>query len=188
MKYDFTSIMDRRGMDAMAIDDLGTMRWFAPSAPKEGFDAIPMWVADMNFATVPTIPEAIIARTKHPAYGYFHPSDAYFRSIIQWHENRNGVTGLLPEHIGYENGVLGGIVSALNVLCSKGDHVLLHSPTYIGFTSSLENNGYHIVHSPLKLDEKGVWRMDFADMERKIAEHRIHAAVFCSPHNPTGRV
>ena len=57
--------------------------------------------------------------------------------------------------IGYENGVLGGVISALNVMCSKGDNVLLHSPTYIGFTMSLENNGYHIVHSPLVKDENG---------------------------------
>ena len=67
--------------------------------------------------------------------------------------------------IGYENGVLGGVLSALNVICSKGDNVLVHSPTYIGFTNSLYNNGYHIVHSPLNKDEQGVWRMDFEDME-----------------------
>ena len=187
MNYDFTTVMDRRGKDAVAIDGLGTPG-FAPDAPKEGFDAIPMWVADMNFATVPTIPEAIIERAKHPAYGYFFPREEYFQSIIRWHEKRNGVTGLTKEHIGYENGVLGGVISALNVLCSKGDHVLLHSPTYIGFTGSLTNNGYHIVHSPMVLDENGVYRMDFADMEKKITENKIHATVFCSPHNPCGRV
>ena len=80
------------------------------------------------------------------------------------------------------------MVSALNVLCSRGDKVLLHSPTYIGFTGSLTNNGYDIVHSPLVKDADGVWRMDFEDMERKIVENKIHAAVFCSPHNPCGRV
>ena len=84
--------------------------------------------------------------------------------------------------------MLGGVISALNVMCSNGDNVLLHSPTYIGFTMSLENNGYHIVHSPLIKDENGVWRMDFEDMEKKIVKNRIHAAVFCSPHNPCGRV
>ena len=187
MKYDFTSIMDRRGKDAIAVDALGAPG-FAPGAPKEGFDAIPMWVADMNFPTVPTIPEAIIARARHPAYGYFSPTEEYFASIIRWHETRNGVTGLTKECIGYENGVLGGVISALNVLCSKGDNVLLHSPTYIGFTGCLTNNGYHIVHSPLVKDEAGIYRMDFADMEKKIVENNIHATVFCSPHNPCGRV
>ena len=189
MKYDFTSMIDRRGHDAVAVEGIGGRFWGnEPAAPREGFDAIPMWVADMNFATVPTIPEAIIERAKHPLYGYFAPRDEYFDSIIRWHERRNGVRGLEREHIGYENGVLGGVVSALNAVCSKGDAVLLHSPTYIGFTGSLGNNGYKMVHSELVRDENGVWRMDFEDMERKIRENRIHAAVFCSPHNPTGRV
>ena len=189
MKYDFTSMIDRRGHDAVAVEGIGGRFWGnEPAAPREGFDAIPMWVADMNFATVPTIPEAIIERAKHPLYGYFAPRDEYFDSIIRWQERRNGVRGLEREHIGYENGVLGGVVSALNAVCSKGDAVLLHSPTYIGFTGSLGNNGYKMVHSELVRDENGVWRMDFEDMERKIRENRIHAAVFCSPHNPTGRV
>ena len=188
MKYDFTSIMDRHGRDAIAVDAVGEPDGFAPGGPKEGFDLIPMWVADMNFATVPTVVEAMAQRVQHPAYGYFEPTDAYFDSIIRWHERRNGVTGLQKQHIGYENGVLGGVVSALNILCSKGDKVLLHSPTYIGFTGSLENNGYKIVHSPLVEDENGVWRMDFADMEDKIRANDIHAMVFCSPHNPMGRV
>lgn len=184
MKYDFTSILDRNGKDAIAVEHIPI-----PGAQvKEGFDRIPMWVADMNFPTVPTVVEAMMERVQHPAYGYFDPSEEYYASIIRWQEKRNGVTGLKPEHIGYENGVLGGVISALNVMCSKGDNVLLHSPTYIGFTMSLENNGYHIVHSPLVKDENGVWRMDFEDMEKKIAEKHIHAAVFCSPHNPCGRV
>lgn len=188
MTYDFTSIMDRHGKDSIAVDALGEMPGMAPEPPKEGFDAIPMWVADMNFPTVPTIPEAIIERAKHPAYGYFSPTDEYFDSIIRWQATRNGVAGLTSESIGYENGVLGGVVSAITAFAAPGDAVLLHSPTYIGFTSCIENNGYHIVHSPLKLDAQGVWRMDFEDMHRKLKEHNIHVAVFCSPHNPCGRV
>ena len=188
MKYDFTSIMDRHGRDAMAVDAIGMPGGFCPGAPKEGFDAIPMWVADMNFPTVPTIQQAIIERVQHPAFGYFRPTDAYYDSIIRWHETRNHVTGLTADCIGYENGVLGGVISALNVFCSRGDNVLVHSPTYVGFTGALTNNGYHMVHSPLIQDADGIWRMDFADMERKIAENQIHAAILCSPHNPCGRV
>ena len=186
MQYDFTSIMDRRGRDALAVDGLGT--GYAPPLPKDRVEPIPMWVADMNFPTVPTIVEAIVERAQHPAFGYFQPTEDYYNAIIQWQSKRNGVTGLKKEAIGYENGVLGGVVSALNVFCSKGDTVLLHSPAYIGFTGCLLNNGYHIVHSPLVQDEAGVWRMDFADMEEKLVQHKIHAAIFCSPHNPTGRV
>lgn len=181
MKYDFTSIMDRHGRDAIAVDS-------PPGQPKEGFDVIPMWVADMNFPTCPAIPEAIIRRAEHPAFGYFDPAEDYFKAIIGWQGCRNGVTGLEAKHIGYENGVLGGVVSALNVFCSKGDKVLVHSPTYIGFTFALGGNGYRLVHSPLVKDEQGIWRMDFADMEEKLKTQHIHAAVFCSPHNPCGRV
>lgn len=188
MKYDFVSIMDRRGKDATAVDALGLMDGFAPDAPKEGFDVIPMWIADMNFPVVPTIPEAIIERVKHPAFGYFSPRDEYFDSIIEWHRKRHGINGLSRDDIGYQNGVLGGVLSTLNVFCSKGDNVLLHSPTYIGFTNTLTGSGYHIVHSPLVIDKDGVYRMDFEDMEKKIVENKIHATVFCSPHNPCGRV
>ena len=186
MKFDFTSIMDRHGMDAIAVDGLG--QGFAPAAPKPGFDVIPMWVADMNFPTAPSIPEAIIRRASHPAYGYFSPTPEYYDAIIRWQKERNDVEGVLPEHIGYENGVLGGVISALTAFAAPGDGVLLHSPTYIGFTGCITNNGYKIVHSPLYLDEQGVWRMDFEDMDRKLKENHIHVAVFCSPHNPTGRV
>ena len=186
MTYDFTSIIDRRGKDALAVDGLG--EGFAPPLPKDGFDAIPMWVADMNFATVPTVTEEIIARAAHPTYGYFNIRDEYYDSIIRWHERRNNVKGLERAHISYHNGVLGGLISAINSISSRGDSILLHSPTYIGFSNSLKNAGYNIVHSRLEKDGNGIYRMNFDDMEKKLAENRIHIAVFCSPHNPCGRV
>ena len=188
MTYDFTTIYNRCGKDALAVDGLGMPGGFAPPAPKDGFSAIPMWVADMNFATVPTIPAAIIERASHPLYGYFLTPDAYYDAIIAWQRDRNGVTGLTKAHIGYENGVLGGVASALACLAAPGDAVLVHSPTYIGFTHTLEDNGYRIVHSPLVRDADGVWRMDYVDMDKKCKENHIHAAIFCSPHNPCGRV
>ena len=106
MKYDFTSIMDRHGKDSIAVD--GPVEGL-----KEGFDVIPMRVADMNFPACPTIIEAMAERIQHPAFGYFKPRDEYFDSIIRWHEKRNGVTGLTRECINYANGVLGGVASAL---------------------------------------------------------------------------
>ena len=74
MKYDFTSIMDRRGRDAIAVYRVGQPGSFAPGAPLPGFDPIPMWVADMNFPVGPTVPAAMIARAQHPAFGYFRPT------------------------------------------------------------------------------------------------------------------
>lgn len=188
MKYDFSSIIDRHGKDAVAIDGIGVLPFMVPKAPKGEFDFIPMWVADMNFPTAPSISEAIIERAKHPLFGYFMPTDEYFDSIIRWHETRNGVKDLKKEYIGYENGVLGGVISALTTFASPGDAVLLHSPTYVGFTNSILNNGYHIVHSPLVKDENEIWRMDYEDMDIKIKTNKIHVAIFCTPHNPCGRV
>ena len=96
--------------------------------------------------------------------------------------------GLTKEHIGYENGVLGGVASAMRAFAQPGDPVLLHKPTYVGFTGVLTNAGYKIVHSDLKRDEQGIWRMDYEDMDKKIKENNIHVAVMCNPHNPCGRV
>lgn len=192
MKYDFTSLMDRRGKDAIALEPERAMEAGMLGVKglkiRDGFSVIPMWVADMNFPTVPTIQEHIQERVKHPAFGYFQPTGEYYQSIMDWQARRNGVTGLAPEHIGYENGVLGGLVSALKVMCAPGDSVLLHAPAYIGFTHSLEDNGFHLELSGLKRDEKGVWRMDYEDMEERLKKKKIHAAILCSPHNPCGRV
>lgn len=195
-QYDFTSIMDRRGKDAYAVDGVGGNKWqFEPKAPRDGYDFIPMWVADMNFPTCPSVTDAIIERAKHPAFGYFEISDRYYESIISWRQNspsdrpdRMPHADLKREYIGYENGVHGFITSAVRVLTKPGDHILLHSPSYVGFRSDTSRQGRNCVFSPLVLDEQGIWRMDLSDMERKIEEYGIRVMIFCSPHNPTGRV
>lgn len=190
MKYDFTTMPDRSGKDALAVDAIGAnVSWgTAPTAPKAGFSKIPMWVADMNFATVPTIPQKIIQRAEHPLYGYYIPTDEYYDSIIRWHEQRNVVKGLRKAHIGYENGVLGCVSSAIQAFTTPGEKVLLHSPTYIGFTHVLEDTGRVAELSPLKKDDNGIWRMDYEDMDRRLRTNHIHLAILCSPHNPCGRV
>ena len=185
MTYDFTSVIDRYGRDALAVEALGQPGF--PAAPQDGFDAIPMWVADMNFPTAPAIVEALQRRAAHPLYGYFQAPERYYDAIIGWHQVRHGVTGLEKKHIGHENGVLGGLMSALDAVCGADKRVLLHSPTYIGFTSTLTNGGYEILHSPLQRDSEGVWRMDYADMESQFRAG-VRTLVLCSPHNPTGRV
>ena len=190
MTYDFTTIMDRSGKDALAVDAIGAyVSWaVVPTKPKDGFSAIPMWVADMNFPIVPTISREIIKRAEHPAYGYYIPTKEYYDSIIGWHEKRNGVTGLNADNIGYENGVLGCVSTAIQAFTTPGEKIMLHSPTYIGFTHVLENTGRVAELSPLKKDENGVWRMDYEDMDRRIQNNHIRLAILCSPHNPCGRV
>lgn len=187
MDCDFTSIIDRRGKDALAVDGVGC-GGSAPEAPREGFDVIPMWVADMNFPTCPAIQKAIIERVQHPCFGYFTPSDQYYDGIIRWQSHRNGVNSLTRDDIGYENGVLGCVASAAQAFTAPGEAILVHSPTYIGFTNALKSCGRTIVHSPLVQNGQGVWRMDYEDMRQKLQNNHIHLAIFCSPHNPTGRV
>ena len=178
-------INERHGMDSIAVDSIPIPG--AEVDPEWKNYIIPTWVADQSFKTCPAIQDAVIARAKHPAFGYFRPRDEYFEGIIRWQKNQYD-SDVTREDIVYANGLLGGVISALNVFCEKGANVLLHAPTYIGFTGCITNNGYHIVHSWLKKDENGVWRMDYEDMEKKIVENNIHATVFCTPHNPCGRV
>ena len=184
MKYDFTTVLDRRGRDSTAADVIP----FKGFQVDEGFSPIPMWIADMSFKAAPAVMDAIYRRMEMPNFGYFPLPKEYFDSIIRWQQRRNSVEGLLPEHIGYENGVLGGVSSALQAFTAPGEEVLVHSPTYVGFTHTFQDTGRVAVHSPLKRDEQGIWRMDYEDMDRKIKEHNIHLAIFCSPHNPCGRV
>lgn len=183
MNYDFTTVLDRRGRDSIAADHVP---WKVK--PEPGFSTIPMWVADMSFPTAPPILAAIQKRLEMPNFGYFSLPDAYFDAIIGWQERRNGVTGLTREAIGYENGVLGGISSAVQALTAPGEPILLHSPTYIGFTHTLDSLGRRIVLSPLRRDERGIWRMDYEDMDAQLKKECIHLAILCSPHNPCGRV
>lgn len=184
MKYDFTTILDRRGRDSTAADVIP----FKGFKVDQGFDPIPMWIADMSFKAAPAVMDAIYKRMEMPNFGYFPLPKEYFDSIIRWQQKRNGVEGLLPEHIGYENGVLGGVSSVLQAFTAPGEKILVHSPTYVGFTHTFQDTGRVAVHSPLKRDEQGIWRMDYEDMDRKLKENDIHLAIFCSPHNPCGRV
>lgn len=190
--FNFTDVIDRMGHDSIAADAAGAISGGSlgpvDAVVREGFDVIPMWVADMGFATAPSVLRAMRERLEHPCFGYFEYPQEYYDRIAWWHERRNGVTGLGPENIGYENGVLGGVANALAVLCSRGDKVLVHAPTYTGFTNTLKNAGYDLVASWLQRDAEGVWRMDYEDMERRLATREVHAAILCSPHNPTGRV
>ena len=190
-EFDYTSVWDRHGLDALAVDCPGKGGRFAgmaPTLPREGFSLIPMWIADMNFATAPAVIEAIDKRLQHPLFGYFGRSEEYYEAVKGWQQRRNGVEALPTEAIGFENGVQGGLVSAVDAVCCPGDKILIHAPTYVGFTRSLENKGYRLVLSELKRDAEGVWRMDYADMEEKLKTQQIRLAVLCSPHNPTGRV
>lgn len=184
MKYDFETICNRENTGSIAVERIP----FPNAEVREGFSRIPMWVADMSFEVAPCVIEAMKKRLETPTFGYFDVSEAYKAAIIDWQQKRNHAEGLEPSHIGYENGVLGGVVAAMQAFSAPGEQILVHAPTYIGFTKSAANAGRVLVHSQLVLDEQGIWRMDYEDMDRKLKENQIHLAIFCSPHNPSGRV
>ena len=183
MKYDFCTKLDREGHDALALDSLP----IKDACVDPNFSKIPMWVADMNFKVFPGIQEAVRSRLDQPHFGYFSLPEAYYDRIIQWQKDRHDLI-VRKEHIGYENGVLGGVASVIQTFTKENDPILVHSPTYIGFTSTLKNNHRTIIHSSLIQDENGIWRMDYEDMDQKIKQYGIKVCIFCSPHNPTGRV
>jgi len=183
-KYDFNKVWERTGHNALKWD----INPMAGRAKSPDFSYLPMWIADMDVATAPSVVEAMRERLEHPLFGYYMDPDRYYNAIIDWQRERFGVNGLTKANIGYENGVLGGVTGVLHTLTKPGDPILVHAPTYVGFTGVLKNNEMNIVSSDLKKDENGVWRMDFEDMEKKIRENGIQVAIFCNPHNPTGRV
>lgn len=178
--YSFDQALDRRGMSS---------KWdYPPYGAQPGDNLVPMWIADMDFAVPPCVIEAIQRRLEHPTLGYFRLSDRFYDAIIGWQRARRGVTDVKREHILYQNSIVGGICAALSMLTEPGDPVLIHQPNYTGFTVALRDTGRRMVLSPLARDEAGVFCMDFEGMERLVAEQGIRCVIFCSPHNPTGRV
>ena len=181
MKYDFTTLLNRKGHDALALDVL-------PIKDVEvdpNFSTIPMWVADMNYPVFENIQKQMIERINEPHFGYFEMPEDYYKAIQFWQKETHGID-VEKEAIGYENGVLGILSSALEAFSASGEPILVQSPCYIGFIHTLNNLGRKIIDSPLKKEDN--WAMDYEDIEKKIIKHNIHFAIFCSPHNPTGRV
>lgn len=184
MKYDFETILDRNGYGFIATDRVP----IEGAEVEEGVKPIPMWIADMSFPTAPFIIEGMKKRLEMPNLGYFSAGSRYTEAIKAWHKNAGKQQDLKDEYIGYQNGVLGGVSSAVRAFSTQGDPILVHGPIYVGFTGVLTNLGRKIVLSNLVRDEEGIWRMDYEDMDKKIKENHIHLCIFCSPHNPTGRV
>ncbi|RKI69392.1 aminotransferase class I/II-fold pyridoxal phosphate-dependent enzyme [bacterium 1xD42-67] len=178
--YDFDQVLDHKGY---------SRKWDAPrypAAPEEPL--LPMWIADMDFAVPSCVLDAVRARMEHPVFGYCDTDPRFAQAVSDWAKVRRGVEDIAPEHVRYQNGSLGGVVSAIQTLVQPGGPVLVHLPNYNGFTKAIADAGCRLVGSPLVQDEAGLFRMDLADMEERILAEGIECLLFCSPHNPTGRV
>lgn len=171
--YNFDELIERRGT--------GCVKW--DECP-EG--VIPMWVADMDFAVAPAIQEAVRRRAEHPVFAYTLVGDEYYEAIISWFQRRHGWT-IAREHILYTTGVVPGVSCAIKALTMPGEKVLMLSPDYNCFFSSIHNNGCEVNESALVFNGKR-FEVDWQDFEARCADEKTTVFLLCNPHNPTGRV
>lgn len=173
MKYDFDKTIDRRATNSYKWD----------SAP-EG--ALPMWVADMDFRTAPAIIDALQKRVAHGIFGYTRVPDAYYGAVTSWFSRRHG-WDIDREWIIYTSGVVPAVSAVIKALTVPGDKVIVQTPVYNCFFSSIRNNGCEIVSNPLRRTAD-TYKMDFDALERCAADPRAKVMLLCNPHNPAGRV
>lgn len=172
--YNFDEIVNRRGTNCV--------KWDVEN--EDGI--IPMWVADMDFPAAPAIRKAVEARAKHGVYGYTIVPDSYYRAITSWFKRRHGWT-IDREWIIYTTGVIPAISAAIKALTMPGEQVLIQTPVYNCFFSSIKNQGCQILENPLKRNGNS-YVVDWDDFEMKCADEKTTVFMLCNPHNPSGRV
>ncbi|MBO4906735.1 MAG: pyridoxal phosphate-dependent aminotransferase [Bacteroidaceae bacterium] len=175
-RFDFDTPIHRCGSNCVKWDEC------------DDSEVIPMWVADMDFATAPCIIEAMRRRVEHGAFGYNIVPESYYRAIIDWHTRRHGWTPR-REWIQYTIGVVPALSVIVKALASEGDAVLIQTPVYNCFFSSIRNNGCRVVEMPLTWHpDTERYTVDFALMEQTIIEQHVKVFLLCNPHNPACRV
>lgn len=174
MKYDFDKQISRRGTDSYKWD----------SAESE--HVLPMWVADMDFPTAPAIVDALKKRIEHGIFGYTRVSESYYKVVTDWFSRRHNWT-VNREWIIYTSGVVPAVSAIIKALTVPGDKVLVQTPVYNCFFSSIRNNGCEMVSSPLCYADN-TYTIDYEDLECKAADPKVKIMLLCNPHNPAGRV
>jgi cystathionine beta-lyase len=174
MLYNFDHTPNRRGTNCVKWD----------IAEAQG--AIPMWVADMDFQVAQPITDALRRRVEHGIFGYTQVPDAYYDAIISWFQRRHGWL-IQREWIQYTTGVVPALSVVVKALTQPGDKVLILTPVYNCFFSSIRNNGCETAECAL-IYEDGTYHVDFDDMEQKAADPAVKLFILCNPHNPAGRV
>ena len=174
MKYNFDEIIPRRGTNSYKWDSSADA------------DVLPMWVADMDFRTAPPVVEALKKRVEHGVFGYVRVPDAYYEAIINWFARRH-TWQIEKEWIIYTTGVVPALSAVIKALTAPGDKVMVQTPVYNCFFSSIRNNGCGMIANPL-IYRNGTYQIDFADLEQKAADPSVKVLLLCNPHNPAGRV
>ena len=176
---DFDKLIERRGTDCLKYD-------FAKRRGKPE-DVLPLWVADMDFATSSYIEDALIERTHHGIFGYTEVGDRYFQAVAGWMK-RHHDWEVNPRWLIKTPGVVFALAMAVKAYTEKGDKVLIQQPVYYPFSEVIEDNERIVVSNDLVLGEDNKYHIDFEDFEQKIIQHRIKLFLLCNPQNPTGRV
>lgn len=174
VKFDFDEIVDRR--------NTGSEKWDGGNV--EG--VLPMWVADMDFRTAPCVIEALRSRVGHGVFGYEHVPDSYYDALVGWFSRRHGWL-MKREWVIYTSGVVPAVSAIIKAMTSPGDKVLVQTPVYNCFFSSIRNNGCLLEDNRLVYAD-GTYTIDFEDFERKAADPSVKVFLLCNPHNPAGRV
>ena len=182
MKYNFDEIIDRRGTNAVKTDNLNIL--FGRN------DITPLWVADMDFAVLPEITEALHRRLDHPIYGYSTTPDSYWQAVIDWQRERNGFT-LERDDLLHVPGIVKGVTYVINFYTRVGDKVVIQPPVYYPFRIVTELSLRKVIENPLRRIDApdgtlARYEMDLEGLERIFAEEQPKIMVLCNPHNPVG--
>ena len=172
MKWDFDRLVDRR--------NTGSLKWDVAEGE------LPMWVADMDFQTAPCVREAILARAEHGVFGYSIVPEEWYQAYIGWGRGRHGFT-MESEWLIFCTGVVPAISSMVRKLTTPAEKVLLMTPVYNIFFNSILNNGRQPLEGGLVYDGMS-YRVDFEDLERKLADPQTTLMLLCNPHNPIGKI
>ena len=174
MKYNFDEIIPRRGTNSY--------KWDTP----EEENVLPMWVADMDFRTAPAIIETLRRRVEHGIFGYTKVPQNYYDTIVKWFINRHQWE-IDSQWIIYTSGVVPAISAIIKAMTIPGDKIIVQTPVYNCFYSSIRNNGCKMIANNL-IYQEGRYTIDFDDLEHKAADPETKLLLLCNPHNPVGRV
>ncbi len=177
MQFDFDTVIDRSGT-------LST-KWDSRKAVFGREDVIPLWVADMDFASPPCVVEALQRRAAHPVYGYPAKPQILYEAVSGWFERRYDVA-VAPEWMVTVSGIVFGLHLALDAFSEPGDGIVIQPPVYHPFFYAAKNRGRRLIENPLR-EVNGTYEMDFDDLKKKI-DKGTRLLILCSPHNPVGRV
>jgi cysteine-S-conjugate beta-lyase len=177
MRYDFDSVIERRGTSCLKWD------FQAQLTGRTGM--LPLWVADMDFKAPPEIVEALRRRVEHGVFGYTREPESYFEAAAAWMERRHGWR-VPREWTRSASGVIPSLTAAILAFTAPGDGIVIQPPVYYPFADRIKANGRRVVENPLTL-EGSRWDMDLEGLERVI-DASTRMLVLCSPHNPVGRV